>query len=290
MRPVRLPEDLAVIDDLLAACRLADGHAAVGEHKYLSLLSGSGAKAAFVEEEDERVVSYLHLSENADAGGWTFESAVHPGFRTVDRLQAVVEQAIEEATERGGVTLRTWIYNATWPASLAALGFHADRELRQLRIRLPVPEPEYPPQIRIAPFRPGIDEAAWLAVNNEAFAGHPENGSWTPEILADRQAQAWWDPAGVLMAWDDSALVGFCWTKDHGDGVGEIYIIAVRPDAQRMGLGRALTLGGLGYLSGRGCWEGMLYVDAANSSAVELYDSMGFILHHVDQSMIARLR
>ena len=162
MRPVRLPEDLAVIDDLLAACRLADGHAAVGEHKYLSLLSGSGAKAAFVEEEDERVVSYLHLSENADAGGWTFESAVHPGFRTVDRLQAVVEQAIEEATERGGVTLRTWIYNATWPASLAALGFHADRELRQLRIRLPVPEPEYPPQIRIAPFRPGIDEEAWL--------------------------------------------------------------------------------------------------------------------------------
>ena len=290
MRPVRLPDDFAGIDQLLAACRLADGHAALGEHKYLSLLSGSGATAAFVEVQDDRVVAYLHLSENADAGGWTFETAVHPGFRTPERLAVVVERAIDEAADREGTTLRTWIYNATWPDSLSAHGFRPDRELRQLRVQLPVPAPQFPDGVRLDRFQPGVDEATWLAMNNEAFAGHPENGSWTLEILADRQAQPWWDPAGILMAWHDESLVGFCWTKDHGDGIGEIYVIAVRPDAQRMGLGRALTGGGLEYLHERGCHVGMLYVDAANSGAMAMYEAMGFDLHHVDQSMIATLR
>lgn len=288
MRPVALPDDLDQLEGLFAACVLADGHAPIGEHKYLSLLGDvEGSSLAFVDEVERTVVSYLHLAENADEGGWTFEAAVHPSHRTEQRLIALAEVALAETRARGGTSLRTWIYNATWPESLAALGFRPERELRQLRVRLPLDAPVYPTGIRRKTFRPGQDDEAWLAVNNAAFSGHPENGSWTRRILADRQDQPWWDPEGVVMAWEDGNLVGFCWTKDHGDGIGEIYVIAVHPDHRRHGMGRSLTLDGLDVLAGKGCVSGMLYVDAANAIASRLYESLGFTLHHIDQSMIA---
>ncbi len=278
------------MDRLFATCTLADGHRPVGEHTYLALLSNDpSASMAFVGESNGEIISYVHLTANREARGWTFESAVHPAHRSQDYLTDLASVAVDTATRQGGQTLRTWIYNATWPVSLAALGFVPDRELRQLRASIPLGSPSYPAGVERRLFRPGVDEDAWLALNNAAFEGHPENGSWDNEILEDRQAQPWWDPAGIVMAWRSSELVGFCWTKDHGDGVGEIYIVGVSPDARRLGLGRALTLDGLEVLAEQGCSTGMLYVDAANRPALGMYEELGFTLHHIDQSMIVTL-
>ena len=49
-------------------------------------------------------------------------------------------------------------------------------------------------------FRPGQDEVAFLAVNAEAFAGHPEQGSLGRADLDQRMAEAWFDPAGFFVA------------------------------------------------------------------------------------------
>jgi len=56
---------------------------------------------------------------------------------------------------------------------------------------------------------------------------------------------------------------------------GEIFVIAVDPDFEHQGLGRALTVAGYAYLAGLGLTEGILYVDAANTAAVTLYRSLG---------------
>jgi mycothiol synthase len=158
----------------------------------------------------------------------------------------------------------------------------------------PDPRPTLPDGVSVRPFRPGLDEAAWLQVNARAFASHPEQGRWTPEDLALREAEPWFDPAGFFLAWRDEPtgprLLGSHWTKVHPPGdagdeaVGEVYVLGIDPDAQGLGLGRALTDLGLAHLRGRGLGSVLLYVEEANTAAVRLYEGRGFTRFSVDVS------
>ncbi len=86
------------------------------------------------------------------------------------------------------------------------------------------------------PFRPG-DEAELLRVNAAAFAHHPEQGSMDAAELAERMAEPWFDPADLLVAADGDRMLGFHWTKRHSATLGEVYVVAIDPDAQGRGLG-----------------------------------------------------
>lgn len=144
---------------------------------------------------------------------------------------------------------------------------------------VPLPLAPIPAGIEIRGFQGdahGADADALLAVNAAAFANHPEQGGLDRDGLAERMAEAWFDPAGLLMAYDGGRLVGFHWTKRHGAVDGEVYVVAVDPSAQGRGLGRVLTAAGLDHLATGAVEEVHLYVESDNDAARAVYSGLGF--------------
>ena len=247
-----------------------------------------GDDVGLVVDDGDGAAAYAHLADHRD-GEWSLELAARPD--AVDDLTQLVEAALASVAERGGGHVSLWGHGAS-PAidALAHLtGFTPERELLQLRVALPVSEPaRWPEGVTVRAFRPGGDEAAWVEVNNRAFAGHPEQGDWTVDVIRAREREPWFDPRGFLLAFDDDGLAGFCWTKvhppDEPEARGEIYVIGADPRWHGRGLGRALTTGGLEWLAEHGIAVGMLYVDGANAPAVGLYHALGFVDHRVDRA------
>ncbi len=94
--------------------------------------------------------------------------------------------------------------------------------------------------------------------------------------LAERMAEPWFDPAGLLVADTGDGLLGFHWTKQHSEVLGEVYVVAVDPAAQGRGLGKALTAAGLAHLDSLGVRRIILYVESDNAPAIATYAGLGF--------------
>jgi mycothiol synthase len=294
--------DIAAISVLLEAASIADGHRALGEHQWLDLVQGGREGfAGFVARESgrERIVAYAQISRGKGAN-WAVEYVVHPQWRSagVELQQDLLKAALAEIGAQGGGHVHMWVPKPgpVNDAVAQAVGMRRGRDLVQMRRRLPVTEEAT--LIAVRPFRPGEDELAWLEVNNRAFHGHPEQGSWDLATITERERQPWFDPSGFLLHERDGRLAGFCWTKVHEPGddlmsdavvpdLGEIYVVAVDPDFQGHGLGRQLVLAGLASLWERGVGTAMLYVDHDNVSARRLYSSLGFVVDHTDRAYVA---
>ena len=149
----------------------------------------------------------------------------------------------------------------------------------------PLPEPVLPEGVTVRTFRPGEDDAAWLALNAAAFAHHPEQGSLTQRDLDDRKARAVVRPGGLLPRRAGrgarSASTGRRCTARNSSARSTCWASA--PTAQGGGLGKALTAIGLRHLArDRGLPTAMLYVDADNLAAVRVYERLGFTTHEMD--------
>jgi mycothiol synthase len=282
--------DIAEVSHLLHEVTVADGHRPLGEHKWLDLVHGGRTGFAGFEARDGvegRLIGYAQLSRGHNT--WGLEVVIHPEHRRrEDRIGAsLLDTAVAEIGRLGGGHVHLWVPKPTddTDAMAAASGLVRGRDLYQMR--RPLPLEDGLARVATRPFQPGVDEAAWLAVNNRAFASHPEQGDWNLDTLLEREAEPWFDPEGFLLHERDGRLAASCWTKIHRDEVpplGEIYVISVDPDCQGLGLGRALVLSGLDYLSARGLRLAMLYVDAANAPAVTLYKNLSFHVDHVDRA------
>ncbi|MFF7150643.1 mycothiol synthase [Streptomyces griseoaurantiacus] len=279
------PDQAEAVSALLAEAARDDGQQAVSEQGRLRLRGGTreGVRHLLLSAGDT-LVGYAQLEDTDPVEAPAAELVVHPAHRGQGHGRAL-GSALLAAT---GKRLRVWAHGGHSAARHLAqvLGLTLFRELRQMRRPLTdfdAPEPKLPEGVRVRTFRPGQDDTAWLAANAEAFAHHPEQGSLTQRDLDDRMAEPWFDPEGFFLAERAGELLGFHWTKTHTEeGLGEVYVVGVRPSAQGGGLGRALTTIGLRHLAERGLPTAMLYVDADNTAAVTVYERLGFTTHETD--------
>ncbi|MEV5413320.1 mycothiol synthase [Thermopolyspora sp. NPDC052614] len=280
----RLGEDeVAAVLAVVEAATEADGVRPLNEHVMLHLRYGGDEQArAVLLYAGDRLAGYAHVDPTDAVEGPSGELVIHPDFRRRGLGRRLLEAVLAET----GGRLRLWAHGGHPGAErlAASAGFERVRSLWQMRRSLfaAFPDPVVPEGVRLDTFRPGEDEQEWIGVNARAFATHPEQGAWTIEDLKRREQEPWFDPAGFITARRDGRLVGFHWTKIHGDGehahepLGEVYVVGVDPSQQGTGLGRALTLAGLRHLRARGLAQAMLYVDEANTPAIRLYESLGF--------------
>lgn len=270
--------DRLAVDLLVADRSDHDGRDALSEHKALRV--GDASVVQMVATTEAGLVGYA-LAAHHDArdgiGHWALEVVVTPACSdpsgVIHDLTVAVRRRLPEEHP---VTF--WGWRDPEYAAAAIGDWEPVRELHQMSVDLPIgSQRPLPPSFEITTFRRGVDEDAWLEANALAFATHPENSAVDMANLERRLSQPWFDAAGFLLAWSGDALAGYCWTKLHPRDVGEIYIIGVVPAFEGQGLGSALLHAGLHDLAGRqGAQTGILYVDALQERAIEIYQRVGF--------------
>lgn len=282
------PADLSGVIALVEHVSSADGLHPLSEHVYLHLRHGGddGGLHVLVRDASATIVGYAHLDCTDMVEGPSAELAVDPIARREGVGRLIITTLLDLTANQG---LRLWAHGEQAAAARLArsMGFEHSRVLWQMRRSLfaPLSATMLPPGCTIRAFVPGVDDEAWLRINSRAFAELPDQGSWTLEDLHRRMAEPWFSAAGFLIAECEGKVVGFHWTKVHGrkssgghdhEAIGEVYVVGVDPDFAGRGLGRALTLAGLHHLRGLGLSQAMLYVDASNTSAIRLYEGLGF--------------
>ena len=266
------PARIEAVVELAEAATAADGTAPLNEAALLHLRRPRPGIVHLLADQAGHLIGYAQL--HGELPSRTGELVVHPDHRG----QGVGRKLLAAMITQG--PLRVWAMGETGAAQALARGSQLVPVRRLLIMKrslagvIPVSPP--PTGVTIRTFVVGEDEREWLAVNAQAFAGHPEQGRIGLDDLTDRMAEPWFDPEGFFVAIRDSAMIGFHWTKQHPGGLGEVYVLGVDPEAGGEGLGRALLSIGLEYLRQRGNTEVELYAEADNEPAVALYGGYGF--------------
>jgi len=283
--------EAAAVADLVSLATAQDGFAGLNEAAQLHLRHDRDGVLHVLARQGGELVGYgqLDVDTPADADGRTAtgQLVVHPGHRRAGAGSALLARLLSTSP----APLRVWAMGDTPAARALAVGqgLVAARTLLIMTRPLsePIPDTPPPPDTTFRTFVVGRDEDAWLRVNAAAFAHHPEQGQLTRADLEDRMAEPWFDPAGFFLASrsaDDQPerIVGFHWTKQHPDRLGEVYVLGVDPTAGGRGLGRSLLGRGLTHLRDRGNTTVQLYVEADHDRAVGLYTGYGFTVSSRD--------
>ena len=259
---------------LVADAEAVDQMKPLNEAAVLRLRRPHPTTQHFLVSEAEQLLGYAQLESGTE---WSAgQLVVSPNHRRRGVGTLLLQRLIMESSS----PLRLWAMGDS-PAARAlatAAGMAVQRELLIMERQLDgeLPEPVVPAGVKIRTFVPGEDEREWLRVNAAAFAHHPEQALIDADDLADRMAEPWFDPKGFFVATIDGTMVGFHWTKQHQDQLGEVYVLGVEPSAGGRGLGKALLLTGLRSLRERGNTRVELYVEADHRAAIGLYLTYGF--------------
>lgn len=251
----------------LADARLNHRHLlAVAEGQVIGAAAVSGEEAEFVVDPPARrrgVGAGLHRELAAQIEGlkvWAHGNT--EGARALARSGGLTAGRRLLVMEVGGAALQGAV-NPELPAELTAADLADSREK----------------------WGATAVEEAWLAVNNDAFSWHPEQGGWDLARLHRSMETEWFNPRDVWFIWDAAEalqgeqlppLAGFHWTKWHDERTAEVYVVGLSGDYRGRGLGGPVVSVGLSHLVAGGAERVILYVEEDNAAAVKRYRALGF--------------
>ncbi len=265
---------VATVQALISAAITADGVSPLNERATLQLEEpGTHLVVTGEASAPSTIVAYGQV----DPSDATVQLVVHPAHRRQGIGRALHDHIALELPQA-----RFWAFGNLPAARALAAATHQAvvRELLILERPLTdLPAAQARPGILIRPYT-SVDADAVVAVNAAAFSDHPEQGAMDRADFERRLVL----PSDIIVAVDGDSgeVIGFHWTKQHGDGLGEVYVIGVTPTAAGRGLGRTLLWAGLAHLAQTGCQRVILYVEGDNTPAVRLYQSSGFRTVHTD--------
>ena len=274
-----------------------DGARPFSEHVELHLRSGGDRPVTHLiaEDENSKILGYGHLDSTDLVSGPSGEIVVDPNSRKKGVATSILQVMKNEINNQ---PLRLWSHGDTEVGKEFAIkmGFKPVRNILQMRRSLfsQIENFSFHNKFSLRNFDFKKDAENFISLNRKSFKDLPDQASWTTKSLELRIKENWFDQNGFVLLEENEKLIGFCWTKIHGqdhkheiyDGhthhshghepIGEIYVLGVDPEYQAQGLGKQLTLWGLNYLRRSGLDSAMLYVDSNNKNAIELYVKLGF--------------
>ena len=261
----------ARIDALVARVSDHDGAPALSDAKSAGL---GDEKRTIVIEEDDAVVALGVAASHLQPDGTehlALETVLDPGLRFAEFEDRLLASTLTLVPRSHAASV--WSHRHSLDAALERAGFGVVRELAQMAIDLPVAGPK--PAFVTRPLETA-DADAIVELNREAFASHREAASLDSSDIVRTMSEEGFEPDGFLILEEHQEVVGFCWTRVHANGDGEIYRIAVAPKRHGGGLGRSLVLAGFDHLARHpDVLRGMLWVDSANQQAISLYERIG---------------
>ena len=181
MDPSSIDEVSALINDTWRA----DGVRPMSDHLWLDLREGGrkGFAGVIVRDTDHKhIVAYCQISRGNES--WSLDLIVHPHHRydSMEIAPDLITAALDIVASEGGGHVHWWVFepNNIHRQLAHNAGLASGRHLVQMRRSLPLSDEQLSliTDFTTTPFRTGVDEDAWLAVNNAAFSAHPEQGGW----------------------------------------------------------------------------------------------------------------
>ena len=252
-----------------------------------------------IRNADGELAAYAEHASPDPAHRFEVFGPVHPCFEGRGLGSAILDWAEAQTRSRLAPGSATRLWNTAPAGDSAAIrllegnGYERIRTFRQLAIDLddafdagPLPD-----DVTIRPFESPEDGPAAFAVLDAAFATH--FGYWEETFeqwWMQQQADETWDPSLGLVAERVGAIIGY---SNNGviEGTAHVYELAVVPERQGGGIGRALVRHSFAMFAARGIRKGRIGVDTENATgAAELYRSIGMEPvreHHVFEKRLA---
>ena len=230
---------------------------------------------------------------------WALDHMVAPG----PHAHGVGRSILEWAIERTSVEAINWkeplrlfvdapIQSPPHALPLGDFGFTLYPHWRTVHLErpadLPPPPPAIPAGFTIRPLAGAQEIDAYVDTQRAAFGSSSMTRAWREEILRLPQYNGALD---LVAAAPDGTLAGFCicWLNHDArwatgpEITGQVEPIAVRPEYQGRGLGRALLFEGIRRMAARGAQRMFIDADPDNVAALALDQSAGFRIHETIQ-------